>query len=95
MNGKEMKAHLATAGIQAQKVSYIRDQAIYVADFYVPEMRTEIPSGQEWAAKIAAALPNQVTIIGTDELRAEWREGKPIIHSAVTFTFNPTTEGKG
>jgi len=94
MNGKEMKAHLATAGIQAQKVVYRRDQDVYIADFYVPELRTEIPSGQEWGEQMVAAFPTCVKIVEADELHAEWREGNPIIHASVTFTFHPIAGGR-
>lgn len=90
MNGKEMKAHLESAGIRAAKCVYRSGEGVYITDFYVPEIRTEIPSGKEWGEKIKSAFPGQIEIVRCDEIRADWREGNPIIHAAVTFTYTAT-----
>ena len=86
MNGREMKVLLAEAGIRAQKVIRKYDTGLYIADFYVPEMKTSVPSAQDWGKTITQAFP-QATIIQADDMRADWREGRPIIAATVTFVF--------
>jgi hypothetical protein len=86
MNGIQMKQHLETLGIRAQKVFRKRLSDYYVADFYVPEMRESIPSAQEQADKMCKA-DTRIKVIQADDMRADWREGSPIIFAAVTFEW--------
>jgi hypothetical protein len=87
MNGRAMATLLSEAGIRAQKVIRKRESDTYIADFYTPEMKTDVPSAQQWAKEIKQTFPGKVTIIQLDDLRADWREGCPIIAATVTFTF--------
>jgi hypothetical protein len=87
LNGREMQARLEREGIRPQKVVRKRETGYYTADFYVPEMQAAIPSSRTWATEIERIFPGQVRIIQTDDMRAEWRDGQPIIAATVTFAF--------
>jgi hypothetical protein len=87
LNGREMQARLERAGIRPQKVVRKRETGFYMADFYVPEMQAAVPPARTWAKEIERIFPGQVQIIQTDDMRAEWRDGQPIIAATVTFSF--------
>ena len=87
LNGREMQARLERAGIRPQKVVRKRETGFYMADFYVPEMQSAVPPARSWATEIERHFPGQVQIIQTDDMRAEWRDGQPIIAATVTFSF--------
>jgi hypothetical protein len=87
MNGRDMCKLLSEVGIRAQKVIRKRETDTYIADFYVPEMKNDVPSAQAWGERIKRQFPDKVQIIQLDDLRADWREGRPIIAATVTFVF--------
>ncbi len=87
LNGREMQAHLERAGICPQKVVRKRETGYYMADFYVPEMQAAVPAAHTWAREIERNFPGQVQIIQIDDMRADWRDGQPIIAATVTFAF--------
>jgi hypothetical protein len=87
MNGKAMLKLLSDAGIRAQKVVRKLDTDTYIADFYVPEMKSDVPSARQWGEQIKQKFSDKVQITQLDDLRADWREGCPIIAATVSFIF--------
>jgi hypothetical protein len=76
---------LRRAGINPEQVKRKRATGEYIADFYVPGMGEPVHGKKYWQRKIAA-LPG-VEIVKTDEIRATWRPGKPIISASVMFNL--------
>lgn len=86
LDGREIASRLNRAGIPVQKVVRKRHSGYYTAEFFVPNMETEVAAAAVWARAIQRCF-HEAVIINTHDTTADWRPGSPVICAAVTFAL--------
>ncbi len=86
-DGRELALRLHSVGIPVQKVVRKRQSGYYTAEFFVPNLETEIEPAAVWARLIQRCFDGHATIIAAQDTIADWRPGKPVICAIVTFAL--------
>lgn len=87
-DGREVATRLQAMGIPVQKVVRKRHSGYYSAEFFVPNLETEVESAMVWARTIQRCFNDAVTIIAAEDTTADWRPGTPVICAVVTFMLH-------